>query len=589
MRIPDEVIMDIKYRNPIEDVIAPYVALKRAGKNLKGLCPFHSEKTPSFTVYPDSNSYYCYGCGSGGDVVTFVKNIENLDYVEALKLLADRAGVTIPESGYDDSMFKLKAKLYEINREAAKFYYNYMFTKEGMWAYKYLTDRGLTKETITHFGLGCAPDSWDSLIKHLKAKGYTLFEMENAGVVIKGNKGYYDRFRNKVMFPIIDLQKRVIGFSGRKNPNDTLDKGGKYINTSDTLIYKKSHHLFGMNHAKAFCSDRIILVEGNMDVISLHQAGFKNAVAALGTSFTDEQARLISRYTNEIVLIMDSDAAGQKATDRAMTTLAAIGINTRVVNIPDGKDPDEFIKNNGADKFEALLEGASSDIDYKLYKAASGLDLETNADKVIYLNKASEILAETADEIAVDMYAGRLSEKYAVSKATLLEKIRENKQKLYKKQKNEEIKNIISPKIARDMPNPDSVKFKRAVSAEETILGIIFKHPDVIKNIGLNEDDFVSSLCKKIFTDILELDKRNASIDISLIASEYTASENGYITGIALNGVYGENYKQMLSDAINVLKEEKLKITEGPLESMGDDDWTAYMNNLIEKKVKKDG
>jgi len=589
LRIPDEVIMDIKYRNPIEDVIAPYVALKRAGKNLKGLCPFHSEKTPSFTVYPDSNSYYCYGCGNGGDVVTFIKNIENLDYVEALKLLADRAGVTIPESGYDDSMFKLKAKLYEINREAAKFYYNYMFTKEGMWAYKYLTDRGLSKETITHFGLGCAPNAWDGLINHLKAKGYSLFEMENAGVVIKGNKGYYDRFRNKVMFPIIDLQKRVIGFSGRKNPNDLLDKGGKYINTSDTLIYKKSHHLFGMNHAKAHCNDRIILVEGNMDVISLHQAGFKNAVAALGTSFTDEQARLISRYTNEIVLIMDSDAAGQKATDRAMTTLAAIGINTRVVNIPDGKDPDEFIKNNGADKFAALLEGASSDIDYKLYKAASGLDLEANADKVAYLNKAADILAESSDEIAIDMYAGRLSEKYSVSKATLLEKIKENKQKLYKKQKNNEIKSIISPKISRDLPNPDSIKYKRAVAAEETILGIMLKHPDVIKNIEVTQEDFVSSLCKKIFADIKELDNRNASIDISLIASEYTASENGYITGIAIKSVVGDQYKQMLKDAINVLKEEKLKTTEGPLESMGDDDWTKYMNNLIEKKVKKDG
>ena len=588
MRIPDEVIMEIKYRNPIEDVIAPYVALKRAGKNLKGLCPFHSEKTPSFTVYPDSNSYYCHGCGSGGDVVTFAKNIEHLDYVEALKLLADRGGVTIPESGYDDSMFKLKAKLYEINREAAKYYYNYMFTKEGMWAYNYLTNRGLTKDTITHFGLGCAPDGWDGLIKHLKSKGYNLLDMEKAGVVIKGQKGYYDRFRNKVMFPIIDLQKRVIGFSGRKNPSDTAE-GGKYINTIDTLIYKKSHHLFGMNHAKAFCSERIILVEGNMDVISLHQAGFKNTVAALGTAFTDEQARLISRYTNEIVLIMDSDGPGQKATERALVTLSAIGINTRVVNIPDGKDPDEFIKNNGAEKFAALLEGASSDIDYKLFKAASGLDLTLNADKVAYLNKAAEVLAESTDEIAVDMYAGRLSEKYAVSKATLLEKIKENKKKLYKKQKNEEIKNIISPKIVRDAPNPDSVKNKRAVSAEETIIGIMIRHPDVIKNINLTPDDFVSSLCKKIFSDIVELESRSSNIDVSLIASEYTNKENGYITGIALNSVIGENYKQMLLDAINVLKEEKLKTIEAPLESMGDDDWKNYMNNLIEKKVKKDG
>ncbi len=586
MRIPDEVIMEIKYRNPIEDVIAPYVSLKRAGKNLKGLCPFHSEKTPSFTVYPDSNSYFCYGCGSGGDVVTFVKNIENLDYVEALKLLAERGGVQIPETGYDDSMLKLKAKIYEINREAAKFYYNFMFTKEGMWAYKYLTDRGLTKDTITHFGLGAAPDSWDSLLKHLKSKGYSLIDMLEADVIKKGPKGYYDRFRNKVMFPIIDLQKRVIGFSGRKNPNDTFEKAGKYINTADTLVYKKSNHLFGMNHAKAYCQERIILVEGNMDVISLHQAGFKNTVAALGTAFTDEQARLISRYTNEIVLIMDSDVAGQKATARALNTLSALGINIRVVNIPDGKDPDEFIKNNGADKFEALLEGASSDIDYKLYKAAEGLDLNKNSDKVIYLNKAAEVLAESSDDIAVDMYAGRLSEKYAVNKNTILEKIKENKVKFSKKRRNDEIKKVISPKIDRDMPNPDSVKYKRAVSAEETILSIILKHPDIIKGIDITADDFVSDLCKKIFNNLIELDERGSNIDISLIASEYTAKEIGYITGISLNSVIGENYIQMLNDAINVLKEEKQKVTDSPVESMGDEDWKTYMNNLIEKKVK---
>lgn len=588
MRIPEEVILDIKYRNPIEDVIASYVSLKRAGKNLKGLCPFHSEKTASFTVYPESNSYYCYGCGNGGDVVTFIKNIENLDYVEALKYLADRSGVTIPESGYDDSIYKLKAKLYEINREAAKFYYNYMFTDKGKWAYKYLTNRGLFKETITHFGLGCAPDSWDGIINHLKPLGYSLFDMEQAGLVIKGNKGYYDRFRNKVMFPIIDLQKRVIGFSGRQNPEDT-SKGGKYINTSDTLIYKKSNHLFGMNHAKNSCANRVILVEGNMDVISLHQAGFTNAVAALGTSFTGEQARLLSRYTEEVVLIMDSDAAGQKATERAISTLSSIGLNTRVVNIPDGKDPDEFIKNNGADKFSALLEGASSDIDYKLFKAAAGFDLEKNSDKVLFLNKAAEVLSECYDDIAIDMYSGRLAEKYGVAKSTILEKIKDNKIKNRKKQRNAEIKSVISPKINRDMGNPDAIKFKRAVNAEETVLSIIIKHPDIIKEIDLLKEDFVSELSGRIFKDISDIYNRGSSFDISLFAEDYTSQEIGYITSISIKNDMGDNYKKLFYDAISVIKEEKEKLKEQSVDSMGEDDWTSFMNNLIEKKVKKDG
>lgn len=588
MRIPDDVILEIKYHNPIEDVIAPYVSLKRAGKNLKGLCPFHNEKTPSFTVYPESNSYYCYGCGNGGDALTFIKNIENLDYIEALKSLADRAGITIPEDGYDDSIYALKTKLYEINREAARFYYDYMFTEEGKWAFKYLTDRGLTKDTITHFGLGASPDSWDGLIKHLKSKGFSLPEMVQAGVVIKGNKGYYDRFRNKVMFPIIDLQKRVIGFSGRIRPGDE-NKGGKYINTSDTLIYKKSNHLFGMNLAKANCKEKLILVEGNMDVISLHQAGFTNTVAALGTSFTTEQARLMARYTEEIVIIMDSDAAGKKATERALSVLSSLGLSARVVHIPDGKDPDEFIKNGGSEKFKALLEGASSDIEYKLFNASSGLDLTTNSDRIIYLNKAAEILAESLDEIAIDMYAGKLSIKYDIQKSTLIDKINEIKQKNRKKRSNEEIKSIISPKINRDMPNPDMLKFKRAVSAEEIILAILIKFPECLNNLSITENDFISDLSKRIFLDLVELKNKNADYDISLLQSNYNNKEIGYITSLSLKNTINENYEKLLEDSIKVLNEEKLKITDTPVDAMGEEDWTSFMNNLIEKKVKKDG
>ena len=280
MAISDSTINEIKMRNDIESVISPYVSLKRRGKNLVGLCPFHNEKTPSFTVYPENGSFYCFGCGVGGDVFTFTKLIENLDYVDAVRLLAERSGVTVEEGTYDNSLGKLKEKIYEINRETAKFFHEYLMSEGGKWALDYLTGRGLKISTIKHFGLGAAPDSWDALLNHLKSKGFYESDLYAANVVNKGQKGgYYDRFRRRVMFPIIDIRGRVIAFSGRAMPGD--DKaGGKYVNTADTPVYKKSVNLFGMNFAKSHCAESIILVEGNMDVISLHQAGFRNTVAA---------------------------------------------------------------------------------------------------------------------------------------------------------------------------------------------------------------------------------------------------------------------------------------------------------------------
>ena len=312
MAIPEQVISEIKYRNAIENVISPYVNLKRRGKNLVGLCPFHSEKTPSFTVYPENGSFYCFGCGVGGDIFTFTGLIENLDYIESVKLLAEKSGISIVEDNYDNSMQKLKNTIYEINKETARFYHSYMMTPEGKWGLDYFTRRGLSLKTIKHFGLGCAPDGWDNLIKHLKAKGFSIGDMLAANVIGKSSKGtYYDRFRKRYMFPIINIRGNIIGFSGRALPEDEK-KGGKYVNTSDTPVYKKSENLFAMNYAKNHCSEQIILVEGNMDVIALHQAGFPNTVAALGTSFTKEQVNLISRYSKEIVLTLDADAAGQR-------------------------------------------------------------------------------------------------------------------------------------------------------------------------------------------------------------------------------------------------------------------------------------
>ncbi|MBR4123330.1 MAG: DNA primase, partial [Clostridia bacterium] len=378
MAIPEDIINEIKFRNDIETTISQYVNLKRRGKNLVGLCPFHSEKTPSFTVYPESSSFYCYGCHVGGDVFTFTGLVENLDYIESVKLLAERSGVTLPQDGYDDSMTRVKNTILDINKETARFFHNYLMSPEGKWALDYYLSRGLTLSTIKHFGLGAAPDSWDALINHLKSKGFSINDMYTANVVGKSQRGsYYDRFRKRYMFPIINIRGNVIGFSGRAVPGEEKT-GGKYVNTSDTPVYKKSENLFGINFAKLSCSERIILVEGNMDVISLHQAGFTNAVAPLGTAFTSEQANLIARYTKEIVLMMDSDTAGHKAIKKASQLLENTGLEVRVVIIPDGKDPDEFIKKSGPERFRALLEGAVSDIEYKLLMAADGINLDSD-------------------------------------------------------------------------------------------------------------------------------------------------------------------------------------------------------------------
>ncbi len=591
MRIPEEVILDIKYKNPIEDVISPYVALKRSGsKNLKGLCPFHSERTPSFTVYPESNSYYCFGCGAGGDAVTFIKNIENLDYIEALKFLANRAGVTIPENRYDDSIIKLKQRLYEVNKETAKFYYENLFKPSGKWVLDYFKSRGLKTETITHFGLGAALGEWDSLIKHLKSLGFKIDEMLQAGVIAKSSKGtYYDRFRNRSMFPIMDLQKHVIGFSGRCKPGEEKN-GGKYVNTNDTLIYKKSHNLFGMNFAKGNCKDGIVLVEGNMDVISLHQAGITNAVAALGTSFTEEQARLIARYTDLITLVMDSDEAGIKATNRAIGILSALGIKTKVVNVPSGKDPDEFIKLNGGDAFKKLIENASGDTDYMLFKLSKDYNLEIAAEKISFLNKAAEYLSGLNDSLAIDYYAGMLSDKYGIQKSTLLLKINEYKGKNKNKAKKEAIRNIINPKINRAYVNPYKNRNNRICNSEELILNILMKHPEVIDYNGLDENVFISEIAKRIYLSIKKLYSKNTMFDIALIESEYTNEEIGYITGIFVNNSNNvQNFKELIKDAVDALKEESLNLNDKDINNMDNSDWERYMQNIIDKKVNKDG
>ena len=589
MAIPEDVINEIKYRNEIEATISQYVNLKRRGKNLIGLCPFHSEKTPSFTVYPESGSFYCFGCGAGGDVFTFTGLMENLDYIESVKLLAEKSGIALPQDGYDDSLTKLKNTIYDINRETARYFHSYLMSPQGKWALDYYMGRGLSLATIKHFGLGAAPDGWDNLINHLKSKGFKIEDMVAANVVGKSERGtYYDRFRKRYMFPIINIRGNVVAFSGRALPEDEK-KAGKYVNTSDTPVFKKSHNLFGINFAKNFCEEKVILVEGNMDVISLHQAGFENVVAPLGTSFTSEQANLLARYTKEIVLILDADAAGKKALQRDMGILENTGLNVSVVLIPDGKDPDEYIKKNGPDRFKALLSGAVSDIEYKLLTAADGIDVLSDEGKLKYLAKAAEIISEETDIMTRDLYVGKLSGKYGVSRTALSAKVEELRKKNRKVRQKKEINEIINPRFSMGDINPDKRFSQKAASAEEGVISVLLQHPDFYgyAKEHLPPEKMITALNKRIYELILSALDEGLHLDISVFAQKLIPAEVGYIVQLQNSDKAGNNAKAVLKDCIKVILEEDAMQKNKSQAETSVEDWATNLKNMIDRKNKE--
>ncbi|MBO4694051.1 MAG: DNA primase [Clostridia bacterium] len=587
MAISESTINEIKYRNDIESVVSSYVTLKRRGKNLIGLCPFHNEKTPSFTVYPESGSFYCFGCGAGGDVFTFTKLIENLDYIDAVRLLAERSGISVSEENFDNSLSKLKEKIYEINRETAKFFHEYLMSDAGKWALDYFRDRGLKPATIKHFGLGAAPDSWDNLITHLKSKGFSLSDMLAANVIVKSRKGsYYDRFRKRVMFPIIDIRGRVIAFSGRAMPGDT--SGGKYVNTADTPVYKKSENLFGMNFAKSHCSESVILVEGNMDVISLHQSGFQNAVAALGTSFTNEQAKLLSRYTKEIILTLDADAAGMKAAARAGDILKNTGLKVRVVSVPDGKDPDEFIKKHGAARFSAVLDGAVNEIEYKLLTAVGDIDVNSDDGKVKYVNRAAEIISESADAVERDVYIGRLSKKYDISRTALTSRVEQLRKTNARKDRKKAINSIIRPKFDTNAPNPEKRLHPSAAAAEESVISVLFSHPDYFEEAykRLKPEQMITAINARIYRIICDVLGSGKTLDISDFSEILSDGQMGYLVSIINSEKGRENPLIVLKDSISVILDEGNKKSAADIKNMDVDEWAENLKKVIENKKR---
>ncbi len=586
MPLPDSFLQELKEKNDIESVVSSYVNLKRRGRNLVGLCPFHNEKTPSFTLYPENGSFYCFGCGTGGDVIRFVMLAENLDYMEAVRHLAQRAGMTMPEQGYDDGLSRLRGRILEINRESARFFYATLVSDTGRAGLDYFRSRGLSDRTIRHFGLGYAPASWRALYDHLRAKGFADAELLQARVVNQGRgERLYDSFRGRMMFPILDLRGNVVAFGGRKAPDA---EGPKYINTADTPVFKKSHLMYALNFAKASCAEQVVLCEGYMDVIALHQAGVTNAVAPLGTAFTREQARLLARYTKEVAVTLDADEAGKKATDRAIEICTDAGLKVRVVRIPDGKDPDEFLRahpEDGASRFRALLDGAGNDVEYRLFELSRQVDMSTADGVVKFLDGAARVLGSLDSVIERDVYAGRLAEQYQVSKSAILQQAEIHAKRLGAKRDRQSVRTMTAPERA-DPVNPERRRYPRAANAEEGLLAVLLRNPDFYEQVAgrIRPEQFVTSFHRRLFEKIGQRVRAGQLVDITLLGAECTEAELGRIVEIMTKGESRANTVEECQRCIDVILEERAKLELAP-EDMSVEQLSEYIEKMREKKL----
>ena len=582
MAIPRSFIENLRMSCDMENIVSSYVKLKRQGRNLAGLCPFHSEKTPSMVVYPDTQSFFCFGCGAGGDVISFIMRIENLDYVEAVKFLAQRVGMTVPEGETEDRASRMKPIILEINRLTARFYHDILKSPDGEPGRAYFAGRQLTPKTMVKYGLGYAPNTWDALRNYLKEKGFSYEQMAEAGVVNKGRSGsYYDAFRNRVMFPIIDLRKNVIGFGGRVLD----DSKPKYLNTNDTLVFKKSRNLFSLNFAKNHTDGRLILAEGYMDVIAVNQAGFENVVATLGTALTPEQARLIAGYAKEVIIAYDSDGAGRKATDRAVGLLEEAGVSAKILQMRGAKDPDEYIKKFGAQRFKLLLDGAGNVTAYRLGDIRSRYDLETPEGRSGYLTEALKYLATLKSPVEREVYAGELASQTGILRETVLSNLEWEVKKNFRREKKKEWQDIASSReLYGDRVNPQRASNLSASLAEEGIIAFLFKNPDYLARIleKTGEEQFVTDFNRKLFHSLVEKLRLNGGAALSDFAGELSPEEMGRLSAIVNRDL--PMTEQVLEDYIRGLEDAKRRNISQKAGELSEDELLAAVRELQRKK-----
>ena len=560
MAFPPAFLDELTARNPIEDVVGQYVNLKRSGSNLFGLCPFHGEKTASFSVAPDKGIYYCFGCHKGGSVINFEMEIEGLSYPDAVRALAKRAGLEVPEDEQYQSRYRQQERLWALHKEAARFYHSQLYAPVGVNALQYAAGRGMTKSILTKFGIGYAPDSWTALVDWLRTKGYTDQELRDSGLVTvsRKNGNLFDRFRDRLMFPIIDVRGNVIGFGGRIMNNQ--DKSAaKYLNSPETLIFNKRKNLFALNLAKKSKLGYLILVEGYMDAIALHQFGFDCAVASLGTALTEDGANLLSRYTEQVVLIYDGDEAGQNATQRAIPILEKAGLQVKVLKMRDAKDPDEFLKKFGADRFKLLLEESSNRVEYQLNAILKKYDLRDDDQKVKYLQESAELISSLSSSVQREVYGNRVAEAAGISmEAMKLEVGRAFKRRTYQEKKKQE-KIDLSP-VRNLQPTDKKLHYDNVKSAraEEVVLAQILKEPALFGEIPeLKPEMFSSEFMGRAFSQLLSRYRQGLEVSLSGL-TDFTPEEMACLAGITQR-LTGPVNHQGLADCARTIREEYQK------------------------------
>lgn len=581
MALPEGFLQELRDNNDIISVAQSYVELKHSGSTYSCRCPFHTEKTPSCHFYPQTQSFYCFGCGAGGDVVNFIRLIESLDYIEAVRFLAQRAGMPMPEDANDQSAQK-RRRLYEMNRAAGKYFFGKLFSPEGKAGLDYLRSRGLSIETIKRFGLGFAEDDYHKLHFYMKGLGYSDFELAEGALLAQNNNKMYDKFRSRVMFPIVDLRGNIVGFGGRTLSEDK--KTPKYLNSDETMIFKKRGMLFALNYAKNSKADYFILCEGYMDVISMHQAGFDSAIASLGTSFTSEQANLISRMgKKEVILSYDSDEAGQKAASRGINLFSEAGVNARVLKMDGAKDPDEYIKKFGADAFRSLVENSGSAIAYEMDKLADGVDLLSDDGKSAFIKKAVVFLAGINNPLDREVYISRAARLCDIPADTVRHAVDAQTRKNGFYAKKRETAELIRPN-KKDTVNPDALKAPREEKAERGIISFLFHNPDKLESVEKRlTGGFVTEFNKNVYEFLAKKLKMGLSPDISAFNEEFDSAQMGRITGIINDAAFAFD-EAALNDYIEVLNRFNEKKEQKQASEMTDDELLKFAASQKEKK-----
>ena len=580
MAIPDRFLDELIARIDIVDLVSESVRLTKKGRNYWGLCPFHSEKTPSFSVSADKQIYKCFGCGKGGGAINFVMELDNLPFRDAVALLAKRAGLEVPDSGSSAGAKERREKLLAINKQAARTFHQWLYAPEGADGLAYLQRRGLSRRTLTSFGLGFAPNRWDALIQELGQQGYDKRDLLDAGLAVSNQDGrIYDRFRNRVMFPIIDIRGEVIGFGGRVMDDSTP----KYLNSPDTPVYNKSRNVFALNIAKKSKAGRVILTEGYMDTISLHQAGFDSAVASLGTSLTPEHAQLLSRYFPEAIIAYDGDGAGVSAAQRAIPLLERAGMKVRVLRVTGAKDPDEFIKQFGRDAFLRLLDQSENQVDYRLEQIRKKYDLSDDSQKVGFLQEAAQLLSSLPSAVEREIYGRHAAETAGVSPEAVAQEVKKAFQRRLRKEQKQQERRDLTPAIQLQ-PKSRGLRYEniRSARAEEGVLRLLLLDPSLHRELTqLRPEEFSSPLLGKAYALLLRRAEEGLSTQLSLLAGELTGEEMDHLTQVASSPESMANSRQSLVDYIAVIRAEAIKRSG----ASGNDLLLAAQRSNLEKKA----